>query len=156
MPWITDADEKQEVILRILRALPDWFGIPEAVDQYRRDGRDLPCYTARRDGKVVGFVSAKETSECALEMHVLGVLPEYHRRGAGRELVHACETYCKERGLPVLHVKTVDCKAQDAEYLKTYAFYRETGFLPLETLPLWDEANPCLVLVKFVDERSIV
>jgi len=148
MPWITGADEKQAVILRILNALPDWFGIPEAIEQYGKDGRGLPCYVAERDEKAAGFVSVKETSECALEMHVLGVLPEYHRQGVGRELVAACEVYCAERGLSILHVKTLDHRVRDEGYLKTYAFYRAMGFLPLEVLPLWDEANPCLLLVK--------
>ena len=35
------------------------------------------------------------------------------------------------------------------EYGATVAFYRGVGFLPLEVFPaLWDENNPCLILVK--------
>ena len=153
MPWIDEADLKQETILTILRALPDWFGMPKAIDQYGKEGRGLPCYAAERNGETVGFVSVKETSECALEMHVLGVLPGSHRQGVGRELVAACEAYCNERKLSILHVKTLDNQARDANYLKTYAFYRAMGFLPLEVLPLWDETNPCLLLVKSLLER---
>lgn len=151
MPWRDDADAKRQAILKVLNALPNWFGIPEAVDQYGKDGRDLPCYAAERDGQTVGFVSAKQTSESALEIHVMGVLPAFHRQGVGRELVFACETLCKERGLPILHVKTLDPAVRNAEYLMTYAFYRAMGFWPLEVLPLWDEANPCLLLVKNVN-----
>ncbi|MDD3109908.1 MAG: hypothetical protein PHH32_04610 [Eubacteriales bacterium] len=35
------------------------------------------------------------------------------------------------------------------EYDRTIAFYQRMGFLRLEMFPtLWDERNPCLVLVK--------
>lgn len=138
--------------METLRALPDWFGIAEAIDSYGRDAREMPCYVHEVDGKAVGFVCVKETSACAAEVHVMGILPAFHRRGIGRALIGACEAYCREHGLPILHVKTLDDKVGDAHYLRTYAFYRAMGFLPLEVLPLWDERNPCLLLVKMVGD----
>lgn len=148
MPWITDAEQKQAAVLRILGALPDWFGISEAILQYGRESRDLPCLIVEKAGQAVGFVCVKETSACAAEVHVMGVLPAYHRQGIGRELIAACEAYCGERNLSILHVKTLDHHVGDPNYLRTYAFYRALGFLPLEVLPLWDEKNPCLLMVK--------
>lgn len=150
MPWIYDQDQKQAVILATLRGLPDWFGIPEAIESYGKEGRDLPCYVHMEAGEPVGFVSLKQTSECAAEVHCMAVRAAYHRKGAGRRMIEACEAYCRERGLPILHVKTLDNKVGDECYLKTYAFYRAMGFLPLEVLPLWDERNPCLLLVKMM------
>ena len=45
-------------------------------------------------------------------------------------------------------VKTV-APGHYPEYDATVAFYRGVGFLPLEVFPtLWDENNPCLILVK--------
>lgn len=154
MPWIVDADTKQTLVLRILGALPDWFGIPESTAQYGTDSRDLPCFTVENAGQAIGFVCVKQTSECAAEVHVMGVLPAYHRQGIGRVLIAACEAYCREQNLPILHVKTLDNRVGNESYLKTYAFYRAMAFLPLEVLPLWDEQNPCLLLVKQVTPNA--
>lgn len=148
MPWIENADRKQAIALSVLRALPDWFGIPQYVDEYAEKAREMACYAHEKDGEAVGFVCLKQTSECAAEVHVMGILPGWHRRGIGRAMIAACEARCRERNLPLLHVKTLDNNVGDAPYLKTYAFYRAMGFLPMEVLPLWDEHNPCLILVK--------
>lgn len=150
MPWIENADEKEAVILNILNSLPDWFGIPESIADYGREGRNFPCYTVEADGKAVGFVSIKQTSDCAAEVHVMGIVEAYHRQGLGKRLIGICEDYCRERALPILHVKTLDNRVGNSDYLKTYAFYRAMGFLPLEVLPLWDEENQCLLLVKYI------
>ena len=148
MPWIEEGAHKQAVILQVLGSLPDWFGIPEAIDEYVLGGQAMPCYVHEVDGEAVGFVSLKQTSECAAEIHVMGILPAYHRQGIGRQMIEACEAEARCRGLSLLHVKTVDPQAQYDSYLRTHAFYRAMGFLPLEVLPLWDEHNPCLLLVK--------
>ncbi|MDD2561466.1 MAG: hypothetical protein PHP07_07230 [Eubacteriales bacterium] len=47
-----------------------------------------------------------------------------------------------------MQVKTVEA-GHYPEYDRTIAFYEGMGFLRLEVFPtLWDERNPCLVLVK--------
>ncbi|MCC5890907.1 MAG: N-acetyltransferase, partial [Alkalibacterium sp.] len=49
-------------------------------------------------------------------------------------------------------VKTVD-QGHYKEYDQTIAFYQKQGFKKLEVFPtLWDEWNPCLVLVKKLNE----
>lgn len=49
-----------------------------------------------------------------------------------------------------LQVQTLDHKVGDPFYLKTWEFYKTMGFEPLEVLPLWDECNPCLVMIKYI------
>jgi hypothetical protein len=77
---------------RILRALPGWFGIESAVLDYVRAADELPTLVALSPGpagaeqepssnRVIGFVTPRRTSEDALELHVVGVLPDWHRRG---------------------------------------------------------------------------
>ena len=71
----------------ILRALPAWFGIEEAIVDYARAADELPTFVAARGGETVGFMTLKPTSAHAIEVHVMAVLPGAHRRGVGRALV---------------------------------------------------------------------
>ena len=58
------------------------------------------------------------------------------------------DDHAKAAGYRLLQVKTVD-EGHYEEYDRTIAFYEGVGFLRLEVFPtLWDEWNPCLVLVK--------
>lgn len=47
-----------------------------------------------------------------------------------------------------LQVKTVD-QGHYKEYDQTIGFYHSCGFVKLEVFPnLWDEWNPCLIMIK--------
>lgn len=133
----------------ILRALPQWFGIEEAVVYYVQEIEHLPTFLAVADGQVVGFLALKEHFAEAAEVYVMGLLVAYHRRGLGRALVERAEEWFRSRGGEYLQVKTLSPSRPDENYAQTRAFYRAMGFRPLEEFPLlWDAANPCLLLVK--------
>ena len=133
----------------ILRSLPQWFGVEEAVVQYVHDIEDLPTFLAADDGRTIGFLTLKEHFPEAAEVHVMGIRPEYHRRGLGRALVGRAEEWLRSRGGEYLQVKTLSPARPSEEYARTRAFYRALGFRPLEEFPLlWDPAYPCLLLVK--------
>jgi ribosomal protein S18 acetylase RimI-like enzyme len=140
---------KSAVCEPILRSLPEWFGIEEATRQYIRDTDVLPTFLAMVDGEAVGFLTLKQHTEYAAEIHVMGVLPEMHRRGVGRALLARAEAYLQEQGVEYLQVKTLSPGRPNENYARTRAFYQAMGFRPLEEFPkLWDEANPCLLMVK--------
>ena len=138
----------------ILRALPEWFGIESALQRYVNDVASMPTFVARlgttsNDGAVVGFVTVRTHFEQSAEVHVAGVLPKYHRRGIGRELLYRAEDWLRTRQVEYLQVKTLGESSRDPFYAETRAFYMALGFVPLEELKtLWDEQNPCLILVK--------
>jgi ribosomal protein S18 acetylase RimI-like enzyme len=133
----------------VLRALPEWFGIEEATVQYIHDVDELPTFVAFVDGRAVGFMSVMQHFPQAAELYVLGVLPEMHRQGIGQALLSAVEAYLREQGVEYLQVKTLSASHPDPGYAKTRVFYEAMGFRPLEEFPtLWDEANPCLLMVK--------
>jgi ribosomal protein S18 acetylase RimI-like enzyme len=133
----------------ILAALPEWFGIEEANRQYTRDIEQLPTLLASCEGETVGFLTLREHSEYAAEIHVMGVKPERHRQGVGRALVEEAERQLSQRGFEYLQVKTLSAIHPDRNYARTRAFYQAMGFCPLEEFPaLWGEANPCLQLIK--------
>lgn len=151
---IYDPEEKRIIASKILNALPDWFGIPESTEEYIRNSMALPMLAATENGRAAGFVAMKENSPFAGEIYVMGVLQEYHRRGTGRALAAAAEEWCAERGHEFMEVKTLDQSNPDKYYAKTRAFYSAVGFRPLECLPtLWDEANPCLIMIKDVKKQ---
>jgi GNAT superfamily N-acetyltransferase len=147
---------------RILRALPAWFGIESSVQEYVCAADELDTLVALvarpacggrvhdiRPDQVVGFVTLKETSEDALELHVMGVLPSWRGRGAGRALVERAASHARAEGYSLLHVKTLAPSHPDPGYAETRAFYASVGFRPLEVLPqVWGPENPCLLLVR--------
>jgi GNAT superfamily N-acetyltransferase len=141
----------------ILRSLPQWFGIEAANQQYVLDIEANFTLIAERDGKAVGFLTLVQHSTYAAEIHVMAVLPAYHRQGVGRALVNAAETYLRENGVRFLQVKTLSPRHPDEGYQKTRAFYLGMGFVPLEEFPdLWGSHNPCWQLIKTLKGSSII
>ncbi len=133
----------------ILRALPQWFGIEAANQMYIRDIHAQPTFVAYMDDSPVGFLTLTLHSKHAAEIHIMGVLPGYHRHGMGRALVEAAETHLQQQDYRFLQVKTLSPKHPDEGYKHTRAFYQALGFCWLEEFPdLWGTHNPCLQLVK--------
>jgi ribosomal protein S18 acetylase RimI-like enzyme len=134
---------------RILRALPDWFGLEDSIRGYAATIPALSTFLAKADGQTIGFLSLKPHNPYAAEIYVMGVLPAFQRAGIGRALVEKAESYAKSREIEYLQVKTLGPSSDDVNYAKTRAFYLALGFRPLEEFTqIWDENNPCLVLVR--------
>jgi predicted enzyme related to lactoylglutathione lyase/GNAT superfamily N-acetyltransferase len=141
-------DGRGRLCREILTALPDWFGIPSAVDQYCRDSEALPSYAVRAGDTRIGFVALKEHFATTTEIYVIGVHPDHHRQGAGRKLIRTAEAYARARGHHLLMVKTMGPSRKNREYELTRAFYLAMGFRPVEELlTLWGQ-TPCLLLAK--------
>lgn len=147
---VEDPEEREAIAASVLATLPDWFGLPDSTAEYVWVSRGLPFWAAVADGRPVGFAALKETAPKAGEIYVMGIRPELHRSGVGRRLFQALYRHVKARGYAFLQVKTVR-EGRYPEYDRTNAFYRAVGFTELECLPtLWDEWNPCQVLVMAV------
>ena len=133
----------------ILRALPGWFGIEEAIVEYVTAIDRLETFLAEEGDETVGFMTLERRFERAAELHVLAVVPTHHRRGIGRALLDATETYSRGVGIEFLQVKTLSPARESEEYGKTRRFYEASGFVPLEEFPtLWGPANPALQMIK--------
>lgn len=142
--------QEPDAVERLLRSLPDWFGIEESLREYVEDARTKPTYLAveTRSGEVVGALLVTMHNPESAEIHLLAVSPDHHRQGIGRVLVTAFETEMAAAGVRVLQVKTLGPSRPDAGYSKTLSFYVAMGYIPLEELQgIWPE-NPCLILVK--------
>ena len=146
---ICDFEEKSKICGTILRALPSWFNIESGIADYIKQVKTMPFYVAFDENKPIGFVAIKIHNPFTAEIYVMGILEEYHRKGIGKNLINICETFCVDRKIEFLIVKTLDESAESEGYKKTRLFYQSLGFKPLEVFPaFWDESNPCLLMVK--------
>jgi GNAT superfamily N-acetyltransferase len=135
---------------RLLRALPDWFGIEEALAQYVRDAESAPTYLAtnRDTGEVIAALLMRRHYPESAEIHLMAVDPQWHRCGVGRALVEAVEHDLVGSGARILQVKTLGPSEPDQHYAGTLAFYQAVGFVPLQEFREFWPGNPCLILVK--------
>ena len=138
---IYDPQQKKNIARDILYALPEWFGIPESTETYIRESASL-------DGdRANGFLCLKQTGRDTVELAVMGVRKELHRRGIGRGLFEAAKAIAVSQGYSFMQVKTVQM-GQYEEYDQTNRFYLSLGFKEFECFPtLWDEWNPCQIYV---------
>lgn len=144
---ILNNDEKQIIARMILEALPEWFGIPEATEEYIAESAKQLFFAAFIDGKAAGFLCLKETGKDTVELAVMGILKEYHRQGIGRALFTAAKEIALENSYSFMQVKTVKQGCYKI-YDETNRFYLSLGFKEFEVLPtLWDKHNPCQIYV---------
>jgi GNAT superfamily N-acetyltransferase len=161
-PWhVTSGEPDADTVDRLLRSLPDWFGIESSIVEYVEKARELPTYLAWpaatpqvREGKrqPVGVLLAARHFPGAAEIYLMAVEPSMHRRGVGRVLVEALEADLIADGVELLQVKTLGPSLPDASYDRTRQFYAGMGFRPLEEIhELWPE-DPCLIMVKLLQQ----
>ena len=144
---VSDPDEKRRIARLILEALPEWFGIPEAREDYIREAADEIMVVSEEGGRPNGFLCLKETGKDTAELAVMGVLKEHHRKGIGTALFEAAKAIAVEKGYSFLQMKTVQMGRYE-EYDCTNLFYLSLGFKEFEVFPtLWDEWNPCQIYV---------
>lgn len=144
---VEEATEKQRISRTVLEALPEWFGISEAREQYIKESATQPFFAALEAENVIGFLCLKETGKETVELSVMGVLKDYQRRGVGRKLFVRAKKVAENSGYSFMQVKTVQM-GRYAEYDATNRFYRSLGFKEFELFPtLWDERNPCQIYV---------
>ena len=139
--------EKEMISRTILEALPDWFGLPEAREEYIVNSVNQQVFAAVKEEKTIGFLCLKQTGKDTVEVSVMGVLKEFHRHGIGRKLFMKAREKAIKDGFSFIQVKTVQMGQYD-NYDNTNKFYISLGFKEFEIFPtLWDEWNPCQVYV---------
>jgi ribosomal protein S18 acetylase RimI-like enzyme len=141
-----------EDVERLLRGLPEWFGIEQALLDYVEHAHTLPTTVALDRGEVLGACVVRRHNPLAAEIELLAVQRDRHRQGIGRLLVEQVAGALSADGVKLLQVKTFGPSGESAEYERTRAFYEAVGFIPLEELQqIWGPQNPCLILVRPLD-----
>ena len=145
--FIEAVDEKSRIAREILEALTDWFEVEESREKYIADSAGQPFWASVDEGINEGFLCLKETGKETMELAVMGVRKECHRKGIGGRLFAAAKDYAARKGYEFIQVKTVRSGVYE-DYDVTNEFYKSLGFKELEVLPdYWDEANPCQIYV---------
>lgn len=145
---IEDPKERSRICEKILRALPHWFAIESSVLNYIKDVQGMETWAAI-ESDAIGFISLNKHFPSAAEIHVMGLLPEFHGKKIGNELIRVAEQSLVAQGCKFLTVKTLSESRPDEGYDKTRRFYLRYGFSPIEEFKtLWGEENPCLMMVK--------
>ena len=149
---VLEPTEKLYICELILRNLPNWFGIEDAIKEYILGVRDKVFFVAYIGDIPIGFISIKDHNEFTSEIYVLGVLRELHGRGIGKKLIKAAEDTLIQQNKKILLVKTLGESHPDENYKKTREFYKAVGFYPLEEFTeIWGKENPCLLMAKALD-----
>lgn len=78
--------EKENISSYILNDLNSWFEDEDAVKNYIEKSKDYIFFKASEKTKNLGFIVYKKTSDYTIEIFVMGVLKNYHRKNIGRNL----------------------------------------------------------------------
>lgn len=144
---ITDIELKRDIARKILESLQDWFEVEDSRERYIAESSGWLFFAAKESEEYVGFLCLKETGKSTVELAVMGVLKEYHRKGVGRALFEEAKRKASEEGFSFVQVKTVKMGVYE-DYDITNRFYQSLGFEEFEVIEeLWGEDNPCQIYV---------
>lgn len=144
---VWNEEEKRKIARDILESLTEWFGIVESREEYIADCQGRAFFCSYEKGIPVGFLYLKETGKDTVELAVMGVLKDFHRRGIGKSLFEVAKREACQQGYSFIQVKTVQMGRYES-YDCTNRFYLSLGFKELEVFPsLWDEWNPCQIYI---------
>ena len=110
----------------------NWPSFPESETYFKALTKDGVCgFVAEEDTKIVGYVSAHVTHHIwsktdHLEIEILGVIPEYRKKGVAQLLINKCLDWAKEKGIKVVTVNSY------IENMAADSFYKKNGFVPLD------------------------
>lgn len=150
---VESAEEKGRVCHTVLRSLPNWFCIEEAIVDYVKECRKYPCWVMYIADTAIGIISLLEHNEHTSEIYVMGIVPEFHRHGIGARAITQVKDQLRKENKKFLTVKTLSSAHPDPYYRKTREFYLRLGFHPIEEFPtLWGKENPCLMLAMTLSE----
>ena len=144
---IIDDEQKKKISRAILESLKEWFEVDSSREAYIKDSPGKLFFASFDGEKPTGFLYLKETGSSTVELAVMGVLKEFHRKGIGQELFEAAKESAKKLGYEFMQVKTVKMGVYP-DYDRTNKFYLALGFKEFEVIPTyWDQANPCQIYV---------
>ena len=144
---IKDTALKRTIARRILENLHAWFELEESREQYIRECSDWMFFAIKENDDYAGFLCLKQTGRQTVELAVMGVLREHHRKGLGRALFHEAQKTAAKEGYSFMQVKTVKMGVYE-DYDITNRFYLSLGFMEFEVIEeLWGKENPCQIYV---------
>jgi GNAT superfamily N-acetyltransferase len=141
----------------ILRSIPEWFGIEEALLEYVANTAKLPTFVIRDGLRPLGFISLRQHFAHAWEIDCIAIHATARNSGLGSRLLKHAERWLRQQNARFLQVKTIAASSPNPHYAQTRAYYERMGFGALEVFPeLWDTWNPCLQMLKVLEHSDAV
>jgi len=148
-------NQSQAECEEILRSVPEWFGIEEALLEYVANTATLPTFVIRDGMRALGFVSLRQHFAHSWEIDCIAIHATERNKGLGTLLLRHAERWLVAQGARFLQVKTIAAASPNPHYAQTRAYYERMGFTAVEVFPeLWDPWNPCLQMLKTVDSAK--
>lgn len=155
MELVGPSVQRQSECEAVLRTLPEWFGIEDALQMYARNTGLLPTFALEDSSELIAFVSLREHFPESWEIDCIAVTASHRNTGLGSRLLAHAEHWALSKGARYLQVKTLAPSAGDANYDQTRRFYLARGYTPIEVFPkLWAPSNPALMLIKQLEDRG--
>lgn len=141
----------------ILKSLPNWFGDPDAIDNYEHDAVSdaFQSLLAVDSEKTVGVALVRRHFPEAAELHLIAVAPDVRGRGVGRALVERIALDLTDDECRLLSVHTVGPSFDSEPYAETRKFYKGKGFCPLEEHHGLDWPGPSMILVRVLRAPAV-
>lgn len=129
----TTSKNRAKACEEITKLLPLWFGQEGANIQYVKDASKYPAILIQNNDVNIALlvykeVFDKELKENVIDIHWLGINPQYHRKGLGNKLIKELTTIAKKNNINILTVETLDPEVKNESYLKSYKFYTSQNF----------------------------
>ncbi len=148
---IDDPGARSALCSAILADLPEWFGRPDATRSYVKSAATQTTFALEIDDLQAGVISLSQPTSETFDIHVMGVLRQYHRLGGGSALVAACENHARSSGGRFLTVQTIGPSNPDPFYKQTRAFYAACGMAAFaEFRDYWGPETPMLLMGKAI------
>lgn len=148
MSWSVQRRADPQATDRILRSLPAWFAIDDAIATYVEKSATLDSYLAEEAGTVVGVALYERHFAESAELVLIAVHADHRGQGHGRRLVEMGESALRGEGCRFLEVHTVGPSFEDVGYAATRSFYRALGFAPVHEFEGLDWDGPTLIMIK--------
>lgn len=143
-----DRSKDPDACDRIVRALPDWFGLEEGIREAETAVRTQQGLVVEEDAEVVAFVTWNRPRPVSAEITWMAVRMDRRRHGHGRALIEELVARLRAEDVRWLFVKTLSDREPSTHYEETRAFYEATGFDPALDLDIWGPENPALLFVR--------
>ncbi len=148
MTAVVERRHAPDAVERVLRSLPDWFGIEEAVLDYVTKAETLESFLALEGNEVIGAALVDRHFPESAELTLIAVHASHRNTLAGRALVEAVEHQLRADGCKFLEVHTVGPSYPHEGYAETRTFYRAVGFSPMHEFDGLDWDGPTVVMIK--------
>ncbi len=132
----------QTLCRQITADLPEYFGLPDCNEHYALGVCSRINFAAIAGEKYVGLLSLDFPYPANSNIYWMGVLRAFQGQGIGSLLLQEAVYYARLQGATTMTVETLAPAESDANYLKTYNFYKNNGFNSLLNLkPIGYEWN---------------